>query len=112
MTLQDTATTLTSNILSYLLRIHASQIVATRSLRPILLSLRGHLRVALLRQRAQIGYNLAALKYIKRQEEEARTADFYERNERHAWAEDEIQAVKERIQNGESRKRKRVSIKA
>lgn len=105
---QDTATTLTSNILSYLLRIHASQIVATRSLRPLLLSLRSHLRAGLMRQRAQIGYNLAALKYIKRQDEDARTADFYERNQGQAWTEDEIQAVKERIQNGESRKRKRV----
>jgi U3 small nucleolar RNA-associated protein 12 len=64
-----------------------------------------------MRQRAQIGYNLAALKYIKRQEEDARTADFYEHNEREAWAEDEIHAVKKRIQSGESRKRKRVGIK-
>lgn len=99
-------------MLSHLLRIYASQIVATRSLRPLLLSLRTHLRAALLQQRAQIAYNLAALRYIKRQEDDARTADFYERNEGPVWAEDEIQAVKERIQNGENRKRKRVSIKA
>lgn len=65
-----------------------------------------------MQQRSQIGYNLAALKYIKRQEEDARTADFYERNEGQTWAEDEIQAVKDRIQNGESRKRKRVGIVA
>jgi U3 small nucleolar RNA-associated protein 12 len=110
--IQGIATTLTSNMLSYLLRIHASQIVATKALRPLLLSLRGHLRQALLRQRNQIGYNLAALKFIKRQEEEARTADFYERGEREQWAEDEIQVMKERIQSGENRKRKRISIKA
>ena len=65
-----------------------------------------------MRQRAQIGYNLAALKYIKRQEDDARTADFYERNEGQTWTEDEIQAVKDRIQNGESRKRKRIGIVA
>jgi U3 small nucleolar RNA-associated protein 12 len=106
------ATTLSSNILSYILRIHASQIVATSSLRPLLISLRGHLRGALVRQKSQVSYNLAALKFIKRQEESARTAEFYERAEREEWAEDEIQTLKERIQSGESRKRKRVSIKA
>jgi U3 small nucleolar RNA-associated protein 12 len=106
------ATSLSSNILSYILRIHASQIVATSSLRPLLISLRGHLRGALVRQKSQVSYNLAALKFIKRQEESARTAEFYERAEREEWAEDEIQTLKERIQSGESRKRKRVSIKA
>lgn len=63
-----------------------------------------------MRQRALVGYNLAALKFIKRQEEEARTADFYEKGEREQWAEDEIQLMKERVQSGESRKRKRVNI--
>ncbi|CAG8743714.1 4111_t:CDS:2, partial [Acaulospora colombiana] len=58
-------------------------------------------------QKSQISYNLAALKYIKRQEESARTAEFYERAEREEWAEDELQTLKERIQKGESRKRKR-----
>ncbi|KAG8778743.1 hypothetical protein FRC16_003725, partial [Serendipita sp. 398] len=108
---KGTATTLTSNMLSYLLRIHSSQIVATRSLKPLLLSLRAHLRLALSRQKAQIGYNLAALKFLKRQEEDARTAEFYERGERQQWTEDEVQKMKEKMQNGEGKKRKRVSIK-
>lgn len=63
-------------------------------------------------QRVQISYNLAALKFIKRQDEEARTAEFYERGDREQWTEEEIQAMKERIQSSESRKRKRVGIKA
>ncbi|KAG8825261.1 hypothetical protein FRC17_008781 [Serendipita sp. 399] len=98
---KGTATTLTSNMLSYLLRIHSSQIVATRSLKPLLLSLRGHLRLALSRQKAQIGYNLAALKYLKRQEEDARTAEFHERGERQQWTEDEVRSMREKIQNGD-----------
>ncbi|CAG7848661.1 Uncharacterized WD repeat-containing protein C3D6.12 [Serendipita indica DSM 11827] len=105
-------TTLTSNMLAYLLRIHSSQIVATRSLRPLLVSLRGHLRLALSRQRTQMGYNLAALRFIKRQDDDTRTAEFYERGEREEWAEEDIEAARERLQSGESKKRKRVSIKA
>ena len=99
-------------MLAYLLRIHSSQIVATRSLRPLLVSLRGQLRLALSGQRTQLGYNLAALRFIKRQDDDARTAEFYERGEREAWAEDEIEATRIRVQSGDSKKRKRVSIKA
>lgn len=82
-----------------------------------------------MRQRSQIGYNLAALKFIKRQEEDARTAEFYEQGGQggrgplglelmhgQEWAEDEIKTLKEQIQNGANtngtRKRKRVGIKA
>ncbi len=71
------------------------------------MSLRGHLRAALLRQKSQIGYNLAALKIIRRQDEEARTAELYEHGEKEGWAEDEIAKVKGEM----SRKRKRVTIK-
>ena len=76
------------------------------------MSLRGHLRAALVRQKSQIGYNLAALKIIRRQDEEARTAELYEQGEKEGWAEDEIAKVKEKLELGEmSRKRKRVTIK-
>lgn len=43
--------TLTSRVLFFLLRTHHSQIVATRALRQTMLSLRGHLRDALKRQK-------------------------------------------------------------
>jgi len=51
------------------------------------------------------------LKIIRRQDEEARTAELYEQGEKEGWAEDEIAKVKERLQMGEmGRKRKRVTI--
>jgi hypothetical protein len=52
------------------------------------------------------------LKVIRRQDEEARTAELYEEGEKDGWAEDEVAKVKEKLQSGESRrKRKRVTIK-
>jgi len=51
------------------------------------------------------------LKIIRRQDEEARTAEMYEQGEKEGWAEDEIARVKEKLESGEmSRKRKRVTI--
>jgi U3 small nucleolar RNA-associated protein 12 len=64
-----------------------------------------------MRQRSQIGYNLAALKFIKRQEADSRTAEFYEQGGQQEWAEDELKSMKEQLQNG-NRKRKRISIKS
>ncbi|KAM0790814.1 hypothetical protein ACM66B_004659 [Microbotryomycetes sp. NB124-2] len=72
--------TTTSRVLFFLLRTHHSQIVATRSLRRTMISLRSHLRDALQRQKDTLGYNLAALRYVQRQHEAATTAEFYEKD--------------------------------
>ncbi|GAA5856650.1 hypothetical protein JCM8547_005912 [Rhodosporidiobolus lusitaniae] len=71
---------LTSRVLFFLLRTHHSQIVATRALRPTMVALRGHLRDALKKQKTTLGYNLAALKYLQRQHEANRVAEFYEQD--------------------------------
>ncbi|KAL8278427.1 hypothetical protein RQP46_009117 [Phenoliferia psychrophenolica] len=78
--LKEWQITLTSRVLFFLLRTHHSQIVATRALRSTMLSLRRNLREALRRQKDTVGYNLAALKYIQRQHDAAREADFYEQD--------------------------------
>ncbi|KAK4692328.1 hypothetical protein P7C70_g9156, partial [Phenoliferia sp. Uapishka_3] len=70
--------TLTSRVLFFLLRTHHSQIIATRTLLRTMMSLRRHLREALRRQKETVGYNLAALKYIQRQHDAAKSAEFYE----------------------------------
>ena len=72
-------------------------------MRTSLMPLRKHLRDALRKQKDTLSYNLAALKYIKRQTEAELTAEFYEE-------EMDEEKVRERI--AESKKRKRVSIKA
>ena len=72
-------------------------------MRTSLIPLRKHLRDALRKQKDTISYNLAALRYIKRQSDAQLTAELYEE-------EMDEEKVKERI--AESKKRKRVNIKA
>ncbi|CAG8537832.1 10629_t:CDS:10 [Paraglomus brasilianum] len=69
---------LTCRILFYLLRVHHDQIVANRLLRPMLGSIRTYLRAALQRQKDMLGYNIAALKYVKREYEANTTAEFFD----------------------------------
>lgn len=72
-------------------------------MRTALIPLRVHLRNALRRQKDIIGYNLAALQYIRRRNEAERTAQFYEEDL-------DEDAVRAKIAEG--KKRKRVSLKA
>ncbi|KZO97954.1 WD-repeat-containing protein [Calocera viscosa TUFC12733] len=94
---------LTSRILVFLLKLHHHQIVANRTMRTVLIPLRTHLREVLKRQKESIGYNLAALRYIRRQDEANRTADMYEEGL-------DEETIKDRITGG--KKRKRVNIRA
>lgn len=87
-----------------------------------MVSLRLHLREALKRQKVRfslsrckhgsrfaqdtIGYNLAALRYISRQHEAARVADFYEQDGGMA----EEAKVREKIAEG-VKKRKRAALR-
>lgn len=117
---------MTSRVLFFLLRTHHSQIVATRAMRNTMVSLRLHLREALKRQKVRslslpaqgprsrswlrqdtIGYNLAALRYISRQHEAARVADFYEQDGGMA----EEAKVREKIAEG-VKKRKRAALRS
>ncbi|CAG8542010.1 7989_t:CDS:10 [Funneliformis mosseae] len=59
-------------------KVHHDQIVANRLMRPRLDSLRTHIRIVLKRQKDLLGYNLAALKYIKRDWEINSTTEFFD----------------------------------
>jgi U3 small nucleolar RNA-associated protein 12 len=87
----------------FLLKVHHRQIVANRIMRTTLIPLRKHLRGALQHQKEMMGYNLAALQYMKRKNETERVAQFYEQED---WDEDKVRA---RIAEG--KKRKRVTLK-
>ncbi|SCV71583.1 BQ2448_3171 [Microbotryum intermedium] len=100
--------TLTSRVLFFLLRTHHSQIVATRALRETMMSLRAHLRAALNRQKDMIGYNLAALKYLQRQHDANKTADFFEKDVEGVLDEEK---VREKIEMG-LKKRKRATLRS
>ncbi|CAL1701388.1 unnamed protein product [Somion occarium] len=94
---------LTSRIIFFLLKTHHHQIVANRVMRTALIPLRKHLRDALRKQKDTLTYNLAALRYIKRQSDAQLTAEFFEE-------EMDEDKIRERIAEG--KKRKRVNIKA
>lgn len=95
---------LVSRTMFFLLKVHHHQIVANRIMRTTLIPLRKHLRSALQRQKEMVGYNLAALHYMKRKNDAERTALFYEEED---WDEDKVRA---RVAEG--KKRKRVILKA
>ncbi|KIK65368.1 hypothetical protein GYMLUDRAFT_70477 [Collybiopsis luxurians FD-317 M1] len=92
---------LVSRIIFFLLKTHHHQIVANRIMRTSLIPLRQHLRAALQRQKEVIGYNLAALQYLRRRDQADRVAHFFE---------DEASAEQIRLQISEGKKRKRVNL--
>ncbi|KAJ7283753.1 WD-repeat-containing protein [Mycena rebaudengoi] len=100
---RDWNITLVSRIIFFLLKTHHHQIVANRVMRTALIPLRKHLRSALQRQKEVIGYNLAALQYIRRRNDSDRTAQFYEEG---------MDEEKVRAKIAEGKKRKRVTLKA
>ena len=89
----------------FLLKTHHHQIVTTRTMRPVLAQLRTRLRDALRRQKDEVGYNVAGLRFLRRTHEARTTADFY------AEAQEDESKVREKLAALE-KKRKRISVKA
>ncbi|KLO08525.1 WD-repeat-containing protein [Schizopora paradoxa] len=100
---------LISRILVFLMKTHYKQIVAHRSLRTSLIPLRKHLRETLVKQKEVVTYNLAALRYLKRNEDAKRTATLLEEG---ITDEDLIKQMREKASIGEPKKRKRIAIQA
>ncbi|EEB89901.1 hypothetical protein MPER_11954 [Moniliophthora perniciosa FA553] len=94
---------LVSRIVFFLLKTHHHQIVANRIMRTSLIPLRKHLRAALQREKEMMGYNLAALHYLRQRNDHERTAQFFEEEQ------DEEQV---HMKISEGKKRKRVNLKA
>lgn len=94
---------LTARLLHFLVRTHHSQIVANRVMRARLVGLRTHVRSALARHRQQMGYNLAALRFLRARWEGERTAGLLEEE-----GMDE-EAVRRRLEESRT-KRKRVAV--
>ncbi|ORX52400.1 Utp12-domain-containing protein [Hesseltinella vesiculosa] len=67
---------LVSRILFILVKTHHNQIVANRLIRPMLESIRFHLRSQLQRQKDIMGYNRAALGYLQRDWKAKNTSEF------------------------------------
>ncbi|KAJ9117587.1 hypothetical protein QFC22_004437 [Naganishia vaughanmartiniae] len=100
----ETNISLVSRVLFFLLRTHHHQIVSNRIMRKTLQEVRLHLRNALTKQKETLGYNMAALKYIKRLHDANKTATMFEEE---LLDEEKVRA---RIEEG-MKKRKRVAVK-
>ena len=61
-----------------MLKIHQNQIVSNRTFRPMLDSIKTHIRELVQRQKDMVGFNLAAMKFLKREWEEANSAEFFD----------------------------------
>ncbi|CAO0794673.1 unnamed protein product [Mucor circinelloides] len=71
---------LVSRVLFSVVKTHHNQIVANRMMRPMLDSIRFHLRAQLQRQKDVMGYNRAALTYLQRDYKSRNTSDFLDEN--------------------------------
>lgn len=94
---------LTARLLLFLVRTHHAQIVANRVMRTQLVDLRKSVRTALEGHRKRMGYNLAALRFLRNRWESEQTAGLLEEENM------DEEAVRKRIEEGRA-KRKRVNV--
>ncbi|KZF25906.1 putative small nucleolar ribonucleo protein complex subunit Dip2 [Xylona heveae TC161] len=72
---------LTCRILFFMLKTHHRQIVASKALRPMLDAIREHLRQSLNRQKDEMGFNLAALRFVSGRVHDKGVSDFIDETE-------------------------------
>ena len=77
---------LTCRVLFFLLKTHHRQIVASKTMRPMLDAIRLYLRRALQQQKDEMGFNLAALKFVGTQVRDKGTREYVDED---TWEEDE-----------------------
>ncbi|TIA92554.1 hypothetical protein E3P99_00542 [Wallemia hederae] len=101
---------LVARILFFLLKTHHHQIVANRVMRNTMIGLRESLRKRLTEQKSVVGYNLAALKVIRRAHDADRIAKYLEEEDMdEERANQRLKAEEEALMNA-GKKRKRVII--
>ena len=77
---------LTCRILFFMLKTHHKQIVASKTMQPMLDAIRGSLRIALQKQKDEMGLNMAALRFLGSQVEEHGKNEFVDEE---LWNEEE-----------------------
>ena len=78
---------LTCRILFFMLKTHHKQIVASQTMRPMLEGIRYHLRRSLQKQKDEIGFNLAALRFVGNRIQERGSKQYVDEA---VWEEDEM----------------------
>lgn len=84
---------LTCRVLFFMLKTYHSQIVASKTMRPMLDGIRQHVRKALQQQKDEMGFNLAALKFVGHQVQERGTKNYVDEAR---WEEEEARIEKGR----------------
>ncbi|KAF9106264.1 hypothetical protein BGX29_010020 [Mortierella sp. GBA35] len=88
---------LVCRVLFFLIKSHHNQIVANRIMRPMLDSVRRNLRAGLQKQKDIIGFNVAAMNYIRRDYEANNTSEFFD--------EEAIRKEEEKKQDSEKKRK-------
>ncbi|KAL8774779.1 MAG: hypothetical protein Q9209_000718 [Squamulea sp. 1 TL-2023] len=88
---------LTCRVLFFVLKIHHKQIVASKTMRPMLDGIRRHLRRALQRQKDEMGFNLAALNFVGSRMKDMGSKDYVDEA---IWEEEEEKIGKGRKKRG------------
>lgn len=78
---------LTCRVLFFMLKTHHRQIVASRTMRPMLDDIRQDLRGALQQQKDQMGFNLAALRHMGAQVREQKASNYVDED---TWQDEEV----------------------
>ncbi|KAI9207367.1 WD40-repeat-containing domain protein [Polychytrium aggregatum] len=102
---------LSSRILFFLLNVHHSQLVTTRTLRPTLIRLRKEIHNSLQEHRDIIGFNLAGLRYLRTQWEAEHSTEFYDDVGVDGAAKGQGSSVGGPTKNGKSGAKMRVVVK-
>ncbi|MCJ1378226.1 hypothetical protein MMC17_001323 [Xylographa soralifera] len=89
---------LTCRVLFFMLKTHHRQIVASKTMRPMLDAIRSRLRAALRQQKDEMGFNLAALRFVGDRVRERGSREYVDEE---AW---------EREEEGEKGRRKRAFV--
>ncbi|KAI9845800.1 MAG: hypothetical protein M1837_004480 [Sclerophora amabilis] len=106
---EGTNVPLTCRILFFMLRTHHAQIVASKTMRSMLESVRGALRTALVRQKDTCGFNLAALRVVGARVAESNVKGFVgdENDDDHEGDEDAERDGRGVMEKGGRKKKKR-----
>ena len=97
---------LAARVLFFILRTYHAQIVSNRVLRTNLVDLRRHLQGILAKQKTVVGFNLAALRYIRQQNVSRRTTELFD-DPRTSLEDLDEHAVRAQIEERAAAKRKR-----
>lgn len=99
---EERAIPLTCRVLLFMLKTHQKQLVASRQMKSVLEDVRGKLRTTLMRQKGEMGFNLAGLRVLGR-----RVRDVSGESE---FVDEETWLKGERAQGKKGRKREFVNI--